>query len=151
MEEDQDVYTSLLASDDMSPETIRMHQEKINSALLQNQLEHNKFQECQIELEDNLQEASFASEYKHGLMERQLGKHPKMMDPKFDGPNLYSVLGSVAAEVVDLSETKPSSKDDLEFDKKVNKMQNVYEQKLTEVTAKVVSLQDSTVKKIPSK
>ena len=89
-EDNQELYSTISVSDDLSEAVIKRHFEKIDGALLKNQEEHDKFRECQIELEDNLREASFAAEYKHGLMERQIGKKPKMLDPKFDGPSIFS-------------------------------------------------------------
>ena len=59
------------------------------------------------------------------------------MDPKFDGPNLYSVIGSVAAEVIDLTKSKPPSSDMIELEKKMLITQKERERKMIEILTKM--------------
>ena len=111
-EDDLEEYDSLNIDDSLNLDKIKQYFDEIDKALKVNQAEHQKFRGCQIELEDNFREISYASEFNFGLINRKIGKRPKIMDDKFDGPDLYAVVGSVAEELTDLSD---------EVGKKVNR------------------------------
>ena len=103
LEEDDVVeYSKLDLDDKLTLDKAQEFFHEIDKALKTNQDEHQKFRDCQIELEDNFREISFASKFKSGLLSRRLDKRPKVLDPKFDGPDLYSVVGTVASELVEV-------------------------------------------------
>ena len=120
--EDDDLkgYASMGVEDTMDWELAKEYFNKINKALQVNQKEHEKIRNCQVELEDNFREILFASEFKTGLLTRKIGKRPKTMDSKFDGPDLYGVIGLVASELVDVED---------EVNDKVGKLELVTELK----------------------
>ena len=64
-----------------------------------------------------MRETSYENDYKHGLTGRRIGKRPKVLDEKFDGADIYSVIASLAAEVVELSEPKRDSSSSGSFSK----------------------------------
>ena len=103
-EDDVETYNPLNFDDPLDADKFNEHFSKIDKALRLNQEEHQKFRNCQIELEDNFREISYASEFQTGLLSRKIGKCPKTMDVRFDGPDFYGVIGSVAEEVIDLQE-----------------------------------------------
>ena len=86
-----DTYSSIYGEEEFSEDDLKVYFERIEEAFKQNQREHEKFKDCQLELEENIRDVLFAAEYKHGLVERQIGKRLKLMDNRFDGLDIYSV------------------------------------------------------------
>ena len=96
--------------------------------------------------EDNLREVSYAAEYKQGLMERKIGKKPKMMDPKYDGPNIYLVLAIMAAELAEQADHRLKNISEiLKLEKKLISSQQEYDKKIKEAMRRN---SDDTVKLI---
>ena len=59
-EDDFEDYASFYLGEEFSEKNLKVHFDRIDKAFKQNQKEHNKFKEGQLELEDDLREASFA-------------------------------------------------------------------------------------------
>ena len=100
LEEDEvDRYMGLGPVEDFTLETEKDCILRIDKVLDQNQRKHNKFRGCHVKLEDNIKEISYASEYKSKLLDQRIGKRPKLLDNKFNGAYLYTVIGAVASKV----------------------------------------------------
>ena len=125
LEEDElKEYEALDVEESLNLDSIQEYFNKIDKALQVNHSEHQKFRNCQIELEDNFREISYASEFKTGLLSRKIGKRPKIMEDKFDGPDLYAVIGSVAGEVIDLSDEVENKVDKTNFSTELKNQQS---------------------------
>ena len=74
----------------------------IETALCENQKEREKFRVCYVELEEAIRDASYTNEYKAENLHMEIGKKPRLLHKKFDGPNIYSTIGAVVSEITDL-------------------------------------------------
>ena len=83
----------------------------VQTALLENQKEHGQFRSVHLELEDAVQDVSFAQEYNSEHLKLKIGKKPKCLLDKYDGPDLYSTIGIIAAEVNDIPNSVQSKID----------------------------------------
>ena len=115
-DDDLEDYEALEVEDSLNWDKVKNYFDKVDKALQANQSEHQKFCSCQIELEDNFRDISHASKFNNGLLNRKIGKRPKIMDNRFDGPDLYAVVGSVAGELIDLSDEVVNKVDKSSFD-----------------------------------
>ena len=163
-------YVYFMEPDEFSPNNIKDYFLKIDKAFRFNQKEHDRFRDINAELEDTLRETSYANDCKHGLTDRKIGKRPKILDPKFNQLDLFSVIGAVAAEVVDLSERKIESTDntstpavtfeeefklfkrdtDLQLKEAIDKIREEYENKLTVETMKMKRDLETQIKHVRS-
>ena len=100
-EDDLEDYDAMEIKENLNWNNVKHYLSQIDKALKVNQAEHQKFRSGQIELEDNFREILYATN--NGFLNRKIGKRPKIMDEKIDGPDLYSVVGSVAEELIDLT------------------------------------------------
>ena len=122
-EDELEHYDTLEVEDSLNWDRVKEYFDKIDKALQVNSFEHQKFRSCQIEIEDNFREISYASEFNTGLLNRKIGKRPKIMDDKFDGPDLYSVVGAVAGEVMDLNDEVKKKVDQTIFSRELKNQQ----------------------------
>ena len=74
----------------------------IETAIIENQKEHEKFRVCHVELEEAIREASYAYEYTSEDLHLKIGKKPRQLHEKFDGPDVYSTIGSLASEITEM-------------------------------------------------
>ena len=107
LEEDEvDRYIGLSPVEDFTLEMAKDCILRIDKVLDQNQHKHDKFRGFHVELEDNIKEISYASEYKSDLLDQRIIKRPKLLNNKFDGADLYTVIRAVASKVNDASEKR---------------------------------------------
>lgn len=74
---------------------------KIDNDLLLNQQDHDNFRTFQIELEEQIRLASYGAEYKLDEVNFCIGKKPKLLSAKNDGPDIFSTLGDLANDIED--------------------------------------------------
>ena len=60
----------------------------IETVLQENQKEHEKFRQCHLELVEAIRAASYAYEYGSDNLHLKIGKNPKLLEDKFDGPDV---------------------------------------------------------------
>ena len=80
-------------------------------ALLENQKDHSHFRDVHLELEDSVRDVSFAQEYNTEHLKLKIGKKPKCLSEKYDGPSIYSTIGAIAAELNELPNSFKSKLD----------------------------------------
>ena len=55
-------------------------------------------------MEKFIRNTFFAVDYKTALLDMRIGKRPKLMDKKFEGQDVYTVMGSIASKAVNNQE-----------------------------------------------
>ena len=73
--------------------------------LWENQKEHEKARLCHLELEESIRLSSYVAEYILEDLNLKIGKKPNLLHDKFDGPNLYSIIGLLAPKITEIPET----------------------------------------------
>ena len=110
--------------------SLKEQQSIIETALQENQKKHEKFRQCHLELEEAIRAASYAYEYASENSHLRIGKKPKLLEDKFDGPDVYLTIGSMALELSELPLTIQSKIDSekasvqMDFNKYKYSMQN---------------------------